>query len=68
MTREHRAGGCPTTGMPHRLPTGAKASGRTVEECSKACWEVGSRAGRKEAHVGRDRKMVRRHQIENSSA
>ena len=33
MTREHRAGQCPTTGMPHRSPTGAKASGRTVEDC-----------------------------------
>ena len=68
MTREHRAGQCPTTGMPHRLRTGAKASGRTVEDCSKAYWEGGSRAGRKEALVGRDGKMVGRHQIESSSA
>ena len=60
-TRQHRAGQCPTTGMPHRSPTGAKASGHTVEMCSKA-WrevEVGSRVRRKEALVGRDWKTVR---------
>ena len=68
MTKEHRAGQCPTTGMPHRLPTGAKASGCTVEDCSKAYREVGSRARGKEALVGRDGKMVGRHQIESSSA
>ena len=68
MRGEHRAGQCPTTGMHHRLPTGAKASGCTVEDCSRACWEVGSRVGRKEALVGRDGKMVGRHQIESSSA
>ena len=58
MTREHRAGQCPMTDMPHRSPTGAKASGCTVEGCSKACGEVESRVGRKEALVGRDGKMV----------
>ena len=68
MTRQHREVQCPTPGMPHRLPTGAKASGRTVEGCSKACWEVGGRAGRKEALVGRDGKVVGGHQIESSSA
>ena len=50
-TRQHRAGQCPTTGMPHRSPTGAKASGHTAEDCREACWEVGSRAGRMEALV-----------------
>ena len=60
-TRQHRAGQCPTTGMPHRSPTGAKASGHTVEVCCKA-WrkvEVGSRVRKTEAFVGRDGKMVR---------
>ena len=56
------------TDMLHRSPTGAKASGRTVEDYSKACWEVGSKVGRKEALVGRDGKMVGGHQIDNSSA
>ena len=69
-TIQHREGQYPKTGMPHRSPTGAKASGHTVEVCSKACREVevGSRVRRKEALVGRDGKMVRRHQIESSSA
>ena len=68
MTRQHRAVQCPTTGMPHISPTGAKASGCTVEDCSKACGEVESREGRKEAHEGKDEKMVGRHQIESFSA
>ena len=68
MTRPHRVGECPMTGMPHRSPTGAKASGHTVEDCSKACREVGSGAGRKEVLEERDGKMVESHQIDNSSA
>ena len=48
---QHREEHCPTTGKPNISPTGAKASGHTVEDCSR---EVGSRAGRKEALVGRD--------------
>ena len=65
MTSQHRAEQCPTTDMPHISPTGAKASGHTVEDCSR---EVGSRAGRKETLEGREGKMVGGHQIENSSA
>ena len=65
MTSQHRVGQCPMTDMSHISPTGAKASGHTVEDCSR---EVGSRVGRKEALVGRDGKMVGRHQIESSSA
>ena len=68
MTSQNRAGLCPTTDMPHISPTGAKASGHTVEDCSKAFREVGSRAGRKEALEIRDGNMVGGHQIENSSA
>ena len=68
MTSQHRAGHCPTTGMPHISPTGAKASGHTVKDCSKACREVGGRAGRKEELEGREGKMVGGHQIDNSSA
>ena len=67
MTRQHRAGEYPTTGMPHISPTGAKASGCTVEDCSKACREVRSRARRKEVLEGGDGKMVGGHQIDNSS-
>ena len=65
MTSQHRVGQCPMTDMPHISPTGAKASGHTVEDCSR---EVGSRVGRKEVLEGREGKMVERHQIENSSA
>ena len=65
MTLRHRAGHCPTTDMPHISPTGTKASGCTVEDCSR---EVGGRAGRKEALEGMDEEMVGKHQIENSSA
>ena len=45
ITWQHRAGHCPITDMPHISPTGAKASGHTVEGCGR---EVGSRAGRRE--------------------
>ena len=60
----------PTTGRPHKSPTGAKASGHTVEVRSKGRRVVWRKMMGKElpALEGRVGKMVGTHQIESSSA
>ena len=69
-TRQRRAGQFPTTGRPHKSPTGAKASGHTVEVRSKGRRVVWRKMVGKEHQAlgGRDGKMVGEHQIESSSA
>ena len=65
MTRQRRAGEFPTTGRPHKSPTGAKASGHTVEVRSKGRMVVWRKMVGKEHQAlgGRDGKMVGKHQI-----
>ena len=50
-TRQRRAGQFPTTGRPHKSPTGAKASGHTVEARSEGCSVVWRKMMGKEQYI-----------------